>query len=83
MSRRGLEVWRIDGDPAPLARDNIVSNTRKQFVATFQMRGKLINALESVSEAVGNYDQLEKTTGVLGSVTAVTDEVTEDSKVKK
>ncbi len=47
------------------------------------MRGKLINALESVSEAVGNYDQLEKTTGVLGSVTAVTDEVTEDSKVKK
>ncbi len=23
MSRRGLEVWRIDGDPASLARDNI------------------------------------------------------------
>ena len=23
VSRRGLEVWRIDGDPAPLARDNI------------------------------------------------------------
>ncbi len=25
VSRRGLEVWRIDGDPAPLARDNILS----------------------------------------------------------
>ncbi len=24
MSRRGLEVWRIDGDPAPLARDNTI-----------------------------------------------------------
>ena len=23
MSRRGLEVWRIDGDPTPLARDTI------------------------------------------------------------
>ncbi len=24
MSRRGLEVWRIDGDPAPLGRDNML-----------------------------------------------------------
>ena len=24
MSRRGLEVWRFFGDPAPLARDNIL-----------------------------------------------------------
>ncbi len=23
MSRRGLEVWRFSGDPAPLARDSI------------------------------------------------------------
>ena len=23
MSRRGLEAWRFDGDPAPLARNNI------------------------------------------------------------
>ncbi len=29
MSRRGLEVWRIDGDPAPLARDNMLRSGKK------------------------------------------------------
>ncbi len=26
MSRRGSEVWQIDGDPAPLARDNMFAD---------------------------------------------------------
>ncbi len=32
VSRHGLEVWRIDGDPAPLARDNIYVGAHHQIV---------------------------------------------------
>ena len=46
------------------------------------MRGKLIDALETVSSIVSNPDQLDKTVGVLGSVVAVADEVSDDKKVK-
>ena len=45
------------------------------------MRGKVIDALETVSTLVSNPDQLDKTVGVMASVVAVPDEVTDDKKV--
>ena len=46
-----------------------------------QVRGKLIDAIETVSSIVSNPDQLDKTVGVLGSVVEVPDEVTDEKKV--
>ncbi len=49
--------------------------------ARSELRGKLIDAIETVATIVKNPDQLDKTIGVLGSVVAVPDEVTDDKKV--
>ncbi len=57
MSRRGLEVWRISGDPAPLAHDSILS---------FHLIKELIGIVSSVTSTTG-YVRLKILIGTLFS----------------
>ncbi len=49
MSCRGLEVWRVDGDPAPLAHDNIIGyGSRLQIYGQCYNKRRIGGALPAI-----------------------------------